>query len=257
MRHRSSAWRASWGALLVMAAACDRSIVLGDAENAICIAPTCGGALADAGRGGQAGTAAGSSPISGGGSGGGSGGQTMVGEGGSDAGQAGAGPSAPSCVPSADDRVCDGLDEACQSTADDAGCADTCRGTFVNGTSYMSCLAAASFDAAEAACQDNGMHLVKIDSAEENAVVLSVARDDYVWIGGSNRSDPNEYTWLDGTAFFSSDSAVPGTYVNFGNAEPAQDAALRCVQLRQTGNGTWSNWQCSGMQSFVCEAYVF
>jgi hypothetical protein len=160
-------------------------------------------------------------------------------------------------VPSADDQLCDGLDEACQPTTQDAGCSDTCRGTFVNGSSYMSCLAAASFDAAEAACQANGMHLVKIDSAEENSVVLSAARDDYVWIGGSNRGDADVYTWLDGTPFFSGGAAAPGVYQNFGTAEPAQDSKLRCVQLRQTGNGTWSNWQCSGMQSFVCESYSF
>lgn len=260
MRHRSSAWRAYWGALLVVVAACDRSIVLGDAEIiTVCIDPGCGGAQAEAGRGGSPASTAGSNPVSGAGSGGsgGSGGAMVAGQGGDAGGQAGAAPGTPSCVPSADDQVCDGLDETCQPTADDAGCANTCRGTFVNGTSYMSCLAAATFDAAETACQANGMHLVKIDSAEENAVVLSVARDDYVWIGGSNRSDVNVYTWLDGTAFFSSDSAVPGTYQNFGNAEPAPDDKLRCVQLRQTGNGTWSNWQCSGMQSFVCEGYVF
>jgi hypothetical protein len=177
--------------------------------------------------------------------------------GGSDGEQGGEGPSAPGCVPSTDDHVCDGLDEACQVTAMDAGCANNCRGTFANGSSYMSCLAAASFDAAEAACQANGMHLAKIDSAEENALVLSVARDDYVWIGGSNRSDADVYTWLDGTVFFRLDSPVAGTYENFGSGEPALDSRLRCLQLRQTGNGTWSNWQCSGMQSFVCEGYVF
>jgi hypothetical protein len=30
---------------------------------------------------------------------------------------------------------------------------------------------------------------------------------------------------------------------------------LRCLQLRRSATGTWSNWQCSGKQSFVCERY--
>jgi len=119
----------------------------------------------------------------------------------------------------------------------------------------MACLAAEDFDQAEARCQANGMHLVKIDSALENASVLSLAPDDYVWVGASNRDDPNVFSWLDGTAFYTLGAAIGGAYENFGAGEPVQDQKLRCLQLRRVGNGTWSNWQCSGMQSFVCERY--
>jgi len=130
-----------------------------------------------------------------------------------------------------------------------------CKESSVQGTSYMACLAAADFDQAEASCQANGMHLVKIDSALENMAVVSLALDDYVWVGGSNRDDPNAFIWLDGTPFYVSGAAVGDTYQNFGSGEPATDPKLRCLQLRRTSSGTWSNWQCTGMQSFVCERY--
>ena len=119
----------------------------------------------------------------------------------------------------------------------------------------MSCFAGDDFDQAEARCQANGMHLAKIDSALENATVLSLAQDEYVWVGGSNRADLNVYVWLDGTAFYASGAAVGDTYENFDPIEPSADRRLRCLQLRRSTNGTWSNAPCSDMQSFVCERY--
>jgi hypothetical protein len=120
----------------------------------------------------------------------------------------------------------------------------------------MSCLAAKDFDEAEVACQESGMHLVKIDDAEENATVLRLALDDYVWIGGSSRDDSSVYTWLDGTTFYDSGGPVGAIYQNFDSSGPSSDPELRCVQLRELVEGTWSTWRCSGMQSFVCERYA-
>jgi hypothetical protein len=205
---------------------CDEMIVLGDANTAVCLDPGCGGAPQSEsnGLGGSlAGTPsrAGSPPVS---LAGGGGSPSSDGGDAGNAAQGGEGPSPPGC-----------------------------QASLLDGTSYLACLAALDFDHAESACQAQGMHLVKIDSAQENATVLSLAPDDYVWIGGSNRADERVYVWLDGTPFYDSGAAVGGTYENFGTSEPASDPELRCVQLRQLGGGTWSNWRCSGMQSFVCE----
>jgi Lectin C-type domain len=200
--------------------------------------------------GSVAGDSGGSSVI--GGTGGSSGG--TGGSGGTQTGGAGGQSGAGTCQPSATDKSCDGLDQACHSTAADAGCSGACKGTFVQGSSYMSCLAGSSFDQAEATCRANGMHLAKIGSAPENATVLSLAQDDYVWVGGSNLADANVFTWADGTPFYSFSTAVAG-YKNFEPGEPVQNPALRCVQLMQLTNGTWSNWDCAEAQSFVCERY--
>ena len=203
-----------------------------------------GGSSVGGATSGSSGTNAGGGASAGSGSGG-----TSAGSGGI-AGQTGAG----GCQPSAVDQSCDGLDQACNATATDAGCSVTCKGAFVQGSSYMSCLAGDTFDQAETACQANAMHLAKIDSAAENATVLSLAQDDYVWVGGSNLVDANVFTWMDGTPFYSSSAALGG-YKNFEPGEPVQDQALRCVQLMQATSGTWSNWTCSETQSFVCERY--
>jgi hypothetical protein len=260
-RGNSPSIRLAMGAALATATACGRVIVLGDSESPICF-ESCGSG-GQSGSGGMGGALAGASAQAGttalptAGTGGGS--VSPSGGAGNDGGVAGAagdGP-VPDCEPSAEDARCDGLDEACQITTDDRGCSNACKGTYVRGSSYMSCIASRDFDQAEAACQANGMHLVKVDDALENATVLSLALDDYVWIGGSNRDDVDVYRWLDGTQFLSAGAAVGNTYQNFGTSEPAPDTKLRCVQLRESTGGTWSNWQCSGMQSFVCERYTF
>jgi hypothetical protein len=157
------------------------------------------------------------------------------------------------CKPSAIDESCDGLDENCQETAQDTACDADCTGAFVNGTSYMSCLADSDFDRAEAACQANGMHLVKIDSALEDETVLGLALDDYVWVGGSNRDDFDVFSWVDGTPFYSFVAEIAGAYENFSESEPDQDERWRCVE--QDVDGTWSTWDCADGQSFVCERY--
>lgn len=212
-------------------------------------APIAEGGDSAANGGSSSGGGASGGPAGGGGTGG-----TTGTAGGGGSGGAGGQPTG-GCQPTAVDQVCDGLDQACKITAQDAGCIATCKGSFVQGSSYMSCLAASDFDQAEAACVANGMHLAKIDSAAENATVLSLAADDYVWIGGSNRADESAFAWMDGAIFYSSGAAVGGSYENFAAGEPMADADLRCVQLMQPDDGTWSNWHCTETQSFVCERY--
>lgn len=195
-----------------------------------------GGNAAASGSAGAEGSSAGMPPVAGGPTGG-----------------TGGGPGVDGCQPSASDQSCDGLDEACQTTTDDAACDDDCVGTFVNGTSYMSCFADSDFDQAEATCRGNGMHLVKIDDALEDETVHSLAPDDYVWVGGSNLEDLSVFSWLDGTPFYDFDAELVGAYENFAAGEPYQDERWRCVE--QDADGTWSTWDCSDPQSFVCERY--
>lgn len=248
--------RASVAAGLVLAAGCSPTIILGDLDGAVCLDGGCGG-ITQGGAipGGSAGANVSGMPPGGTGGSAGTGGSPVEAGSAGEAGMAGIG-GRPTCQPSATDHSCDGLDEACRVTMQDQACTGTCKGSFVNGSSYMACVAASDFDTAEMTCQANGMHLVKIDDADENTVIKDLAPDDYVWIGASSRDDPDVFVWLDGTAFFSrSNGIIGGAYENFGMNEPTEDQKLRCLQLRRNTDGTWSNWQCSGMQSFVCERY--
>src|SRR4051812_41642593 len=171
----------SWLALVAVGPAlllgCSRFITLGDLESASCVEAGCGATSEQGGSASGSLAQAGSSPAPAGGYSGGttsSAGENSGGDGGGSTGGPGAGgqSGAAVCQPAAVDQSCDGLDEACQPTLQDQACSGTCQGTFVEGSSYMACLAAADFDQAEAACQTNGMHLVKIDSAAENQAVL-------------------------------------------------------------------------------------
>jgi hypothetical protein len=117
----------------------------------------------------------------------------------------------------------------------------------------MACLADSDFDGAEAACQDNGMHLVRIDSALEDETVWGIAPDDYVWIGGSNREDLHAFRWVDGSLFYDFEGEIVGAYQHFSATEPDWDERWRCVE--QDADGTWSTWDCLDGQSFVCERY--
>lgn len=219
-----------------------------------------GGSAASAGSSGASASAGAANAGIGSGGGGGSpaagggGGGTLPLAGGPTGGAAGE-PGVAGCQPSATDQSCDGLNEQCQVTAEDEACAADCAGVFVNGTSYMTCSAASDFDQAEAACQGNGMHLVKIDDALEDETVLGLALGDYVWVGGSNREDLNVFVWMDGTAFYSFVDEVPDVYENFNTAadEPYKDERWPCVE--QDADGTWSTWDCAEAQSFVCERY--
>jgi hypothetical protein len=217
-----------------------------------------GGGGAGGAPGSTAGTG-GTSSSGGSGSGGGSATAGASGSGGAlpiaggPAGGAAGGPGVNGCKPSATNESCDGLDENCQETPDDAACAGDCAGVFVNGTSYMSCFATSDFNQAEVACQENGMHLVKIDSALEDETVWSLAFDDYVWVGGSNLADFDVFSWVDGTPFYSFVEPISGVYEHFSDTEPDQDERWRCVE--QDADGTWSTWDCAEGQSFVCERY--
>ena len=169
------------------------------------------------------------------------------------AGAGGAGQVDAACVPASDDIYCDGVDQNCQPTTDDVACPDGCTGATIDGVSYMACSISSTFDQAEARCQAQRMHLLRIDGGNENEQALELARTigSYVWIGGSNRADETRFEWTDATVFFENGAPVPGLYQNFGPDQPVADPERRCVQLHDA-TGFWSNAPCSDNLQFIC-----
>jgi hypothetical protein len=117
----------------------------------------------------------------------------------------------------------------------------------------MACSISSSFDQAEARCQAQRMHLLRIDGGAENEQAMQLARSigSYVWIGGSNRDDETRFEWTDGTAFLENGGPVAGVYQNFGPDQPLADPARRCVQLHDS-TGFWSNAPCTDNLQFIC-----
>ena len=161
------------------------------------------------------------------------------------------------CTPTDADIDCDGLDQQCAPALQEASCPTACTGTTRDGISYMACTVSSSFDQAEARCQMQRMHLVKIDSSAENNFVIQLAQTlgSYVWTGGSNRLVDAAFAWPDGSAFFRDGTPVEGVYQNFGTGQPVADAARGCVQIHSDSPGAWSNTRCSDTLQFVCERY--
>jgi hypothetical protein len=166
--------------------------------------------------------------------------------------EAGAGGATNACPDAAVER-CDGLDNDCDPSTDDV-CPKGCVGTARLGVGYMQCGSIVTFANAEEACQAQGMHLVKIDSAAENELVLELTKDvgPYVWIGAKSEQT-GVFDWLDGSPLYD-DGNVAGVYESFGPDEPGITATRRCLQLEQP-SGRWSSTACTDTQELVCETY--
>jgi hypothetical protein len=153
--------------------------------------------------------------------------------------------------------TCDGLDARCQPTTEEPECPSGCDGRRLNGQSYLGCTTSASFEAAEVRCGEQGMRLLRIESAGENAVAVELARSlgSYVWIGGSDLGTPGTFAWPDSSVFFGDGQPVSGVYQNFGEGEPSPAAGRHCVQLHNDAAGPWSTAPCTDVKEFICKRY--
>jgi len=161
------------------------------------------------------------------------------------------------CVPSGSDAYCDGLDENCNATLKEAVCPSGCTGSVLDGTSYMACTTSAPFNQAEVLCEQQHMHLVKVDTASENAYVDGLAKNlgSYVWIGGSDQALNGSFAWQGGGTFYAKSAPIAGVYQNFASNEPSTVPGRDCVQLHSDPPGYWLSAPCSDALQFVCERY--
>lgn len=93
------------------------------------------------------------------------------------------------------------------------------------------------------ACVSLGAHLVTIASAEEQAVVQSIASGDR-WMGMWRESGKppvaSSYTWI---------TSEPTTYTHWQDGEP--NGSGNCARLR--GDGLWADYSCSSNLIAICE----
>ncbi len=205
-----------------------------------------GGSGGSAGASASGGSAATSGAPGGGASGasvtGGSGGNSGSGGGsaggGGSSGNAGAGPQ-PTCTPTS------------------AGeCPASCSPNTFNGVLYMFCTDLVTAADAALVCLEQGMQVVSVDTAEENAFITQVLTAS-VWLGGSDAAVEGEWRWPDGVLFWNGqrDGMAPaGAYAHFGNADP-NDAGgnENCVVMNTAG--FWADYPCDMTFGFVCEQY--
>ena len=128
------------------------------------------------------------------------------------------------------------------------------------GTSeYCLCNATRNWVAARAACQGVGLDLAQIDSAGEEAFLnmrLSFRR---FWIGASDMAVEGDFSWVDGTLFWTGGlggAPVGGAFTNWLPGEPDDVGGSGlgdCVLVETTGG--WLDDLCDTVRlyRYVCE----
>ena len=109
---------------------------------------------------------------------------------------------------------------------------------------------------ANATCQAAGLQLASVQSAEQNALLLTAAGDNEVWIGGTDAASEGVWLW--------SPSNTPLSYANWASGEPNNiyydgsnyydEDCLVFSWLGQAGGpGKWNDLPCALHRKYVCQ----
>jgi len=253
-----------------------------------------GGSSTTGGQGGDAGSAVGGTSMGGagtGGSGSGMGGAGMGGAGMGGAGTGGAGmggagkggmAGAAGCTPTAPaTERCDGVDNNCMGGVDEGmACPMNCTGATRAGHWYIFCSfenasgmtnGARTWAEAEAFCEQRNLGLVFIESAEENAFIVSwitrMMLEGQVWMGANDREPAiglsNEGNWVWGSAnnavpFWDGDDngdPVMNRYNDWATGEPNNEGNEDCGVFSANHDFAWDDRTClDEYENFVCES---
>jgi hypothetical protein len=144
---------------------------------------------------------------------------------------------------------------ACSDTAD-------CTCASLEGHSYWFCGGVLDWPESEAHCQTQSMHLVRVDSMQENDFLVQTGTtlglfdySGYIRIGADDQAVLGEWLWTDGTQFWQGGGtgmAVGGLYTNWVSGSPSLNGTRQCGALLPTG--LWQDRSCKFVATFVCEA---
>ena len=111
-----------------------------------------------------------------------------------------------------------------------------------------------SWSDADAACQAAGLQLATVQSAEQNALLLTVVGDNEVWIGGTDAASEGAWVWSPSNASLS--------YTNWGFGEPNDyNNGEDCLMFNwRRGRsrppytaGQWTDMPCANHAKYVCQ----
>jgi hypothetical protein len=148
------------------------------------------------------------------------------------------------------------------------GAGAPCSSSSYGGHVYTFCDSPLDWSTAMADCELKGMHLLRIDDAQENAFIEGSAFGSVAaganqigvwrWLGADDQAVVGEWRWTDGTLFWvggSNGTLQPGTYANWGGGQPNGAGGLgnHCASIEHDPTGDWGAEACTNQQSYVCE----
>ena len=97
---------------------------------------------------------------------------------------------------------------------------------------------------AEAACQAVGLQLASVQSAAQNALLLTAASGYKVWMGGTDAASEGTWVWSPSNTLLS--------YINWAIDEPNNaNGGEDCLEFHW--NGKWNDGNCATESRFVCQ----
>ena len=108
---------------------------------------------------------------------------------------------------------------------------------------------ALSWSDASAACLAAGLQLASVQSASENALLVTAAAgNSRVWIGGTDAASEGTWVW--------SPSGTPLSYTNWNSGEPNNWGNEDCLEFnwKSPGLGKWNDVPCNLERKYVCES---
>ena len=103
---------------------------------------------------------------------------------------------------------------------------------------------ALSWADASADCQAAGLQLASVQSAEQNALLLTAAAGNSVWIGGTDAASEGRWVW--------SPTNTPLSYTNWNAGEPNNRGSEDCMQF-YGDTGKWNDLRCAKELKYVCQ----
>jgi len=138
-----------------------------------------------------------------------------------------------------------------------------CRTETYGGNEYLFCASEVAWSEASDGCASVGMHLVRIDNADENQWIFDSIYDTGatargIWIGASDQVVEGDWCWTDGTLFWRGDSGgapQEGLFNAWYASAPSKSANADCAAIdSNNGSTSWYATGCGMLAVFVCES---
>jgi hypothetical protein len=112
----------------------------------------------------------------------------------------------------------------------------------ISGHSYALQAEVVTWEKAVARCDETGWYLAT-DRSELESVLIQGLLQAPAWIGGSDISGEDQWTWVTGEPF---------DYQHWYGSEPNGDVSENCLLAGWQGVG-WNDSTCNGTYRYVCE----